>query len=153
MITKRVRRLLGVAAMAPLLLMSCDSITDPFGDDLTGTYQLTIFAGRSVPFERTCSPGECANLPNGGIFEAIDGTLVLYDDGTFVETNRGTEWPTGGTRRNWTFSSTGTYTVSGDNITLSAPSQNGIGPRFIQASVEFDRINYIEDNESYEYRR
>lgn len=156
--TKQVRRLLSVAAMAPLLLTSCDS-NNPFDPsrDAVGTYQLTVFAGRSVPATFTCNPGECTSLPNGGTFVATDGDLVLYADGRFVETNYYTETPTGGSSQNSTFVSTGTYDVNFDEVTLSAPAQNGIGARFLNAtltSVGGDiRINYIEDGESYEYRR
>ena len=156
--TKRVMRLLGVAAMAPLILTSCDSTNtfDPF-EDVSGTYELSVYAGRSLPATFTCQPGQCG-MVNGGTFVANDGTLVLYDDGTFLETNHYTQTPTGGSPQQATFVSSGTYDVVSENqITLFAPAQNGIGPRTLDATIEFGgpfvTIHYIEDGESYEYRR
>ncbi len=154
--TTRVMRLLSVAAVAPLLLSSCDS-NNPFdpSDDAVGSYELTVFAGRGMPSATiTCSAaGECPNLPTGGRVVINDGTLVLYNDGTFVETNHYTEFPTGGQSRDRTYSSAGTYEVFDNDITLSAPGQS----RFVDGSITSVggqiRINYIEDSESYEYIR
>jgi len=151
-------RLLSVAAIAPLLLTSCDSSNtfDPF-EDAAGTYTMTVYAGRSVPATFTCQPGQCG-MPNGGTFVANDGTLVLDDDGTFVETNRYTQTPTGGTPQQATFISTGTWDLTGNNeVTLFAPAQNGLGPRTLNATIEYGGTNvtiqYLEDGESYEYSR
>lgn len=158
MVTKRVMRLLSVAAIAPLLLASCDSSNtfDPF-DDAEGTYDLTVYAGRSVPATFTCQPGQCG-MPNGGTFVATGGTLVLDGDGTFVETNFYTQTPTGGTSEQSTFVSTGTWDVTSSNeLTLFAPAQNGLGPRTLDATIEYGgtdvTVHYIEDGESYEYSR
>ena len=154
---KRVMRLLGVAAIAPLFLASCDSgnTFDPF-EDAIGTYELSVYAGSAVPVTFPCSPGQCG-LSNGGTFRVNDGTLVLYDDGTFVETNHYTTTPTGGSGQPTTFISTGTYDISGDDLTLYAPAQNGIGERFIDARFLYGdtdvRIAYTEDQAQYEYRR
>ena len=155
--TKRVMRLLSVAAIAPLLLTSCDSNTfDPF-EDVEGTYELSVYAGRSVPHEFICNPGQCG-MTNGGTFVVNSGTIELDSDGTFVETNFYTQTPTGGSPQQTTFISTGTYDVVGQNeIDLFAPAQNGLGPRDLNATIEFGgpftTIHYIEDGESYEYRR
>jgi len=155
---KRVMRLLGVAAIAPLFLASCDSgnTFDPF-EDAAGTYELSVYAGRSVPATFTCQPGQCG-LPNGGTFVANDGTLVLDNDGTFVETNYYTQTPTGGVPQQWNFISTGTWDVTATNeLTLFAPAQNGLLSRTIDATIEYAgvdvTIHYIEDSQSYEYRR
>jgi hypothetical protein len=152
MLTKRVRRLLGVAAVAPLLLTSCDnSPFDPF-DDVLGTYQLTVFAGASVPANFACSPGECG-MVNGGSLRVNGGTLVLRSDGTFTERNDFTETPNGESSRSYSLEWDGTYNINGDQFTLSAPAQNGLESRFATGTVEFDSIRYVEDNFSYEYRR
>lgn len=158
MSTKRVLRLLSVGALAPLLLSSCDSARtfDPF-EDAAGTYDLSVYAGRSLPATFTCQPGECG-MTNGGTFVANNGTLVLDNDGTFVETNYYTQTPTGGSPQQTTFISTGSWDFVGDNgLTLFAPAQNGIGPRTLNATIEVAptsvTIHYIEDGESYEYRR
>jgi len=155
--TKRVLRLLSVAAIVPLLLSGCDSNNtfDPF-EDAVGTYALSVYAGSSVPVTFPCSPGQCG-LTNGGTFRVNDGTLQLYNDGTFIETNRYTTTPTGESAQNTTFVSSGTYDINGDQLQLYAPPQNGIGERFLDATFQYGgndvRIRYIEDGESYEYRR
>lgn len=149
----RVRRLAGIAAMAPLLLSGCDNnVLDPF-DEVAGTYQLTVFAGASLPATFTCAPDECTSMPNGGTITAEAGTIELHNNGRFVETNHFTLRPTGEPTRSDTFSSIGTYSVSGNDISFSAPPQNNNNSRFMDGTIEFDTIRYVENNESYEYRR
>src|SRR5687768_14932801 len=155
--TKRVLRFLSIAAIAPLLLTSCDSTGgfDPI-DDAAGTYELSIYADNSVPITFNCAPGECG-LSNGGTFRVNDGTLILYEDGTFTETNHYTTTPNGGSAQATTFVSTGVYEIFGDEIELFAPAQNGIGSRTLFGSFIYGgndvRLRYTEDGEQYEYRR
>jgi hypothetical protein len=155
--TKRVLRLLSVAAIVPLLLTSCDSSNnfDPF-EDAVGTYELSVYAGSSVPITFNCDPGECG-LTNGGTFRVNDGTLILYEDGTFTETNHYTTTPSGGSAQATTFVSTGVYEIFDDDIELFAPAQNGIGSRSLNGSFIYGgndvRIRYTEEGEQYEYRR
>jgi hypothetical protein len=97
-------------------------------------------------------------MTNGGTFVANSGTLVLDDDGTFLETNQYTQTPTGGSPQQSTFVSSGVYDIVGDNeIQLFAPAQNGLGARTLNATIEyggpFVTIHYEEDGEDYEYRR
>jgi hypothetical protein len=145
MLTKRVRRLLGVAAVSPLLLTSCDNNPfDPF-EEAEGTYELTVFAGYSMPgAEFPCGSGRC---------RVTGGTLTLYDDGTFVERNQWVDTPTGGTPQTITYTSAGTYTLNGEDLTLSDPFLQ----RFVNATLVFTstgvRINYFEDNGTFEYIR
>jgi len=155
--TTRVLRFLSIAAIAPLLLTSCDSNGnfDPI-DDAAGTYELSVYAGSQVPVTFPCDPGECG-LSNGGTFRVNDGTLILYNDGTFDETNHYTTTPNGGSAQATTFVSSGTYEIFGDDIELFAPAQNGIGPRILDGVFIYGgndvRIRYEEEGESYEYRR
>lgn len=158
MATKRVIRLLSVGAFVPLLLSSCDSSNtfDPF-EDAVGTYDLSVYAGRSVPATFTCAPGQCG-MPNGGTFVANNGTLIIDDDGTFIETNNYTSTPSGGSPEQSTFVSTGTWDLIGENeIQLFAPAQNGLGPRTLNGTIEYAgvdvTIHYNEDGQDYEYRR
>lgn len=152
MFTKRVRRFLSVAAMAPLFLTACDS--NPFDpDDETGTYQLTFYDGASVPVTFNCQPGDCG-LPNGGTLRVNSGTLRLRSDGTFTETNSFTERETGSSSSdNYTLTWNGTYDYDGFNLTLFAPAQNNQAARFVDATLEFDTIAYTENGEFYQYER
>jgi len=155
--TNRVLRLLSVAAIAPLLLTSCDS-NNPFdpSDDAAGTYSLTIYADRSVPVTFPCDPGQCG-LTNGGTFRVNDGTIVLSRNGTFVETNHYTTTPSGGSAQPTTFHSEGTYEIFGDQIEFYAPPQNGFDERIFNGIFEYAdddiRISYEEDGATYEYIR
>ena len=156
--TKRLMRFLSVAVMAPLMVTSCDSTNtfDPF-EDVSGTYDLSVYADRGVPATFTCQPGQCG-MANGGTFVANGGTLVIDDDGTFIETNNYTSTPTGGSPQQSTFVSTGTWDFTGDDeLTLFAPAQNGLGARNLNATIVFGdpyiTIHYVEDGQDYEYRR
>ncbi len=100
------------------------------------------------------SAGQDSELPNGGTVRANDGTMVLNENGTFIETNNFTKIPTGGQSFSSSFVSSGTYTVTGaGDVTLNAPRQNGFEARFLSGTWDVDRISYIEDGLSFEYRR
>jgi hypothetical protein len=152
----RVLRLLSVAAIAPLLLTSCDS-NNPFDpdDDAVGTYELTVYQGSSVPVTYPCTVLLCGFT--NGTFRVDDGTLVIHDDGTFVETNHFTRTRTGETPQSLTYISEGEYEIDGDDLFLYAPPQNDADERFVDARFQYGgndvRISYTENNLSYEYRR
>ena|SRR5687767_6423032 len=155
MLTRKTKLLLSLTAAIPLLFAACtdNGIFDP-NEDVVGTYQLTVFAGATVPWTFTVAAGQDPELPNGGTARIEDGTLVLHSDGTFTETNSFTKThATGGQSFQSDFISVGTFSVSGSQLTLQANAQNGYGPRFIDGTVEFDRVNYTEGGFAYEYRR
>jgi hypothetical protein len=85
-------------------------------------------------------------LPNGGTITWTDGSMVLNSNGTFIETNNYTITPNGGASSNSSFRSSGTFTVSGIDFTLSAPVQNQTNARFAQGTIDNNRINYKEDD-------
>ena len=154
---KHTKRLLSVIAVMLVAACTDNSLTNPYGD-VSGTYQLTVFAGRTLPATYTYSAGQISALPNGGTIQWTDGTMVLNSNGTFVETNNYIETPNGGTAQSGSFISSGTYTLNGSNFTLSAPAQNNVGQRYATGTIQFDTINYDEDNgdgttSSYEYKR
>jgi hypothetical protein len=149
MLTKRVRRVFAAVALAPLLITACEGNNpfDPF-DEATGTYDLTIFADASVPATFNCSFPEC---PNGGTVRVNSGTLILDDDGTYIERNNFTFNETGQSPRNAQFVSTGRFTLNGENLTLDDDD----GSRFINGSLQVlpdrVRVSYDEEGVSYEY--
>jgi len=151
MLTKRVRRFLGVAAMAPLFLTACDgSVFNP--NDETGTYQLTVYDSVVMPATFNCQPGQC-NMPNGGTLRVNSGTIVLRSNGTFTETNRFTETPVGSAASSYNLTWDGTYEFDGFNLTLFVPAQNNQAARFVDATLEFDTIAYTEAGEFFQYER
>lgn len=154
---RQTKRLLSVIAVMLIAACTDNSVTNPYGN-VSGTYQLTVFAGRSLPATYTYQPGQTSSLPNGGTIQWTDGTMVLNSNGTFVETNNYLLSPNGGSTTSGSFISSGTYTVNGINFTLSAPAQNQTAQRFATGTIQFDTINYDEDNgdgttSSYEYKR
>lgn len=155
---KHSKKLLGLAAV--LLLAACDSgITDPFAEG-AGTYQLTVYAGRSIPASYTIQPGDpnYPNYPNGATLVVTGGDLVLNPDGTFIETNNYVTTPTGGTAQHNAFVSSGNWSLSGTTLFLTAPPQNNTAQRNIQGTLDVDTISYQESNgvggfDSFEYKR
>ena len=162
MLTKKSRLLVALTAATPLLFAACydHNITDPF-NNAAGTYDLTVFRGATLPVTDTYPAGQFATLPNGGTVRWTDGTMVLYNNGTFVETNNYVVTPNGQSSSSGAFVSSGTYTLDGEEFTLSAPAQSQTAARFASGTLTADpvyRINYQEQNESggfdsYEYIR
>lgn len=154
MLTKKARLLLSLTAATPLVFAACtDNNIVNSTTNAAGTYQLSVFAGKSIPADFTIPPGD-ATYPNGATFHVTDGTLVLNTNGTFLETNRFVTTPTGGQAQQTNFVSSGTFTLNGTFLTLFDQS----GQRTVNATLEFDIINYTEANpdgtvDSYEYRR
>jgi hypothetical protein len=157
MLMRHTKRLLSVIAVMLVAACTDNSLTNPYGD-VSGTYQLTVFAGRTLPATYTYSAGQVSALPNGGTIQWTQGTMVLNSNGTFVETNDYTATDNVNGSQSGSFISSGTYTVNGTNFTLSAPAQNGVGQRYGTGTIQFNTINYDEDNgdgttSSYEYKR
>lgn len=154
---RHTKRLLSVIAVMLVAACTDNSLTNPYGN-VSGTYQLTVFAGRTLPATYTYSAGQVSALPNGGTIQWTGGTMVLNSNGTFVETNDYTATDNVNGSQSGSFISSGTYTVNGTNFTLSAPAQNGVAQRYGTGTIQFNTINYDENNgdgttSSYEYKR
>jgi hypothetical protein len=162
MLTRNARLFMSLTAAAPLLLAGCDNTVSNPRNDAAGTYQLTVFAGRTIPATYTYAQGDPA-FPSGGTFVVRSGSLVLNSNGTFIETNNFETTPTGGSTQPSAFVSSGTWTIDGIDFTLSAPAQNNVGPRQVFGTLDIDTnnnytVHYTEDSgngtfDAYEYRR
>ncbi|HEX7594815.1 MAG TPA: hypothetical protein VF387_00600 [Gemmatimonadaceae bacterium] len=162
MLTKKSRLLLTLSAATPLLFAACtdNGIFNPL-QDASGTYQLTVYAGRTIPATFTINPGDpnFPEAPNGGTFVVTDGTLVLQNNGAFVETNNYTITPTGQSGTAHQFVSSGTWSLSGTSFSLSDQQLQ----RFDTGTLDADAngrltVNYTEDAgngqfQSFEYKR
>jgi hypothetical protein len=163
MLTKKSRLLLTLTAATPLLFAACtdNGIFNPL-NDASGTYQLTVYAGKTIPATYTIQPGDpgfTQTAPNGGTLVVTDGTLVLQNNGSFVETNNYTITPTGGSPSSNQFLSSGTWTLNGTTFTLNDQTLQ----RFDTGTLDTDAngrltVNYTEDSgngviQSYEYKR
>jgi hypothetical protein len=162
MLTKKSRMLLTLTAATPLLFAACtdNGIFNPL-QDASGTYQLTVYAGKTIPAQFIIQPGDPAfpEAPNGGTLVITDGTLVLQNNGTFVETNNYTITPQGQGGTPHQFVSSGTWTLNGTTFSLSDQSLQ----RFDTGTLDTDAngrltVNYTEDSgngvfQSYEYKR
>ncbi len=147
MLTRKSKLLLSLTAAIPLAFAACvdNSLIGPYGD-VAGTYQLTVFQGRTVPVTFTYQPGEVPQLPNGGTIRWTDGTLELRSNGTFREINNYIITPSGGSSVSDSYVSNGTFTVNGTSFTLSAPQTSQESARFASGTIDIDRINYTEDD-------
>jgi hypothetical protein len=162
MLTKKSRLLLTLTAATPLLFAACtdNGIFNPL-QNASGTYQLTVYAGKTMPATFTIQPGDpnFPEAPNGGTLVVTDGTLVLQNNGTFVETNNYTITPTGQSGTAHQFVSSGTWSLNGTSFTLTDQSLQ----RFDTGTLDTDAngrltVNYTEDTgngvfQSYEYKR
>jgi hypothetical protein len=162
MLTKKSRLLLTLSAATPLLFAACtdNGIFNPL-QDASGTYQLTVYAGRTMPATFTIQPGDpnFPEAPNGGTLVVTDGTLVLQNNGAFVETNNYTITPSGQSGTAHQFVSSGTWTLNGTTFTLSDQALQ----RFDTGTLDTDAngrltVNYSEDSgngvlQSFEYKR
>ena len=153
----------GSAIAAILLFAACtdNNIFNPMAD-AAGTYQLTVYAGKTPPATYTIQPNDPTYgtiAPNGGTLVVTSGSLVLSNDGTFVETNNYTITPSGGSPQQYQYRSSGTWTLNGTTFTLSDPSRN----RQVSGTLDADlnnnlTVNYAEDDgtgtfQQYEYKR
>jgi hypothetical protein len=164
MLTRQSRLLLGLTVATPLLFAACtdNSIFNPMAN-AAGTYQLTVYAGRSVPATYQIQAGDpqWPQYPNGATFVVTSGDLILNNNGTFIETNNYAITPTGQGQVTDNFVSSGTWTLNGTDLTLSAPVQNNNSARFVTGTLtpgsNGDTINYQEDTgsglQAYEYKK
>jgi hypothetical protein len=162
MLTGKSRLLLGLTAAIPLLFAACtdNSIFNPMAD-AAGTYQLTVYAGKSMPASYQIQAGDpnFPQLPNGGTFVVTSGNLILNSNGTFIETNNYSCTATGGGTTTSNFVSSGTWTLNGTIFSFSDPARS----RQVTGTLALNinnalTINYMEDDgtgvvQSYEYIR
>lgn len=169
MLTRKSKLLLSLTAATPLLFSACtdNGIFNPLSD-VAGTYQLSVYAGRTVPASYTIQPNDpnYPSLPNGATLVVTGGNLVLRTNGTFTETNAYTITPNGGSAYNDSFVSQGTWSLNGGSqVTLSAPATSQSSPsRYVTASWTVnaatgkETVNYQEYDsanvpQSFEYQR
>jgi hypothetical protein len=162
MLTKKSKLLLTLTAATPLLFAACtdNGIFNPL-NNASGTYQLTVYAGRTIPATFTIQPGDpqFPEAPNGGTLVVTDGTLVLQNSGSFVETNNYTITPSGQSGIAHQFVANGTWTLNGTTFTLNDQANQ----RFDTGTLDTDAngrltVNYTEDTgngvfQSFEYKQ
>lgn len=165
MLTRKSRLVLSLTAAVPLLFAACtdNTLTNPF-NEAAGTYQLTVYAGASIPANYTIQPGDprYPQYPNGATFVVTGGTMVLNSNGTFIEQNNYVFTPTGGAAENAAFVSSGSWTLNGTEFAFAAPAQNNNAARNIIGSLTVDvnglfTISYQESDgaggfDPYEYK-
>ena len=166
MLTKKARLFLSLSAATPLLFAAActdNGILNPLAD-AAGTYQLTVYAGKTLVAHYVIQPNDPFfqnDAPNGGTLDVTDGTLDLNTNGTYTEINNYVITPSGGSPLQRFFRSQGTWTMNVNNeVTLSSQAEN----RFVSATWTVDdingkeTINYQEANgnggqDSFEYAR
>ena len=162
---RQTKTILSFASVMLIAACTDNSLTGIAGDAV-GTYDLTVYAGRSPGYVYTIQPNDPSypEAPNGGTLVVTDGTIELQSNGTFYETNYYQITPNGGSPINRTYSRYGNWTLSGNNLRLDIPIQTGVDNSFSDfGSLGVDSngrytVNYDEDNGfgtflSYEYKR
>jgi hypothetical protein len=161
MLTRKAKLFLSLTAATPLVFAACtdNSIFNPMVD-ASGTYQLTVYAGKSIPANYNILAGDpnYPNYPNGATFSVTGGNVLLNSNGTFIETNfYVTTDNSSGVQTNTNFVSSGTWTLNGINLTIYAPPQNNRPARNASGTLDVNTINYQEDDgqgiQSFEYKR
>jgi len=162
MLTKKSRLLLTLTAATPLFFAACtdNGIFNPL-NNASGTYQLTVYAGKTIPATFTIQPNDpqFPEAPNGGTLVVTDGTLVLQNNGSFVETNNYTITPSGQNGIAHQFVANGTWTLNGTTFTLNDQANQ----RFDTGTLDTDAngrltVNYTEDSgngvfQAFEYKQ
>ncbi len=162
---RHMKKLLGLTAVMLLAACTDNGIFDP-RVDAAGTYQLTVYGGKSIPAHYVIQPGTPGyeqSLPNGGTLDVTAGDLVLNSNGTFTETNDLVLTPPSGPPSNRTFLRNGTWTLFGETLTLDSGS--GVNAIRDDGTITVDAngrstVNYLEDDGSgtgtflsFEYKR
>jgi len=155
-----------VSLTAVMLLAACTDygVTNPM-TDASGNYQLTVYAGKTLPATYTIQPNDpqYPGYPNGATFVVTGGFMTLRSDGSFVETNDYRITPTGQSTQTSNITRSGTWSLYGTDLTLDLPAQNGnqaihdTGTLTVDANGAYT-VNYLEDDgtglfQSYEYKR
>jgi len=162
MLTRRSKWFLALSAATPLLFAACtdNNIFNPQGNAV-GTYQLTVYAGHTMPATFIIQPNDpdFPEAPNGGTFVVTGGQLVLNSDGSFSEINNFSTTPSGGSAIQSQFVSNGTWTLNGTSFSLNDQSRG----RFVTGTLTEDvsgniKVNYQENDgsgtvQSFEYSR
>jgi hypothetical protein len=160
---RHTKLLLSLIAVGTLAACTDNGIFNP-NQDFSGTYTLTVFAGKSVPATYTFQPGVDPDFPNGGTFVVNNGQLTLNNDGTFTETNNYTTTRSGQQPFDTQFFSSGNWNQNGTTISLFAPATQTDPARNVSGSLDVDTqgratVFYQEVDaatgvvESYEYKR
>ena len=105
------RKLFVMAALA--LAAACGDSTS--AASVSGTYNLQTVNGSVLPYVFQASNPK---------IEIISEQMVLNSNGTFTITDVERTTPTGGSPSNATFSETGTWSLSGNTITVHFTSDN-----------------------------
>ena len=160
MLTRKARLFLSLTAATPLLFAACHDygILNPL-TDAAGTYDLTVFAGHSMPNATVNYPPNDPNFDSrGGSLVATDGTLVLNQNGTYTETNNIIVNVNGAGSTSSPFVSRGTWNVNGEVFTLydTSTGRQVTG----ELALNFDgnyAVSYLENGtgtvQPYEYIR
>ena len=109
------RKILGTLL---LTLAACNDSTSPSTGTLDGNYLLRTANGVAVP--------GVATQDASGVYEVLHGRIVLRNDFTFIDSLTDRFTPTGSAAQPRVDVRLGTYTQTGNNVTLSFQTGSGL---------------------------
>ena len=137
------RRFLGVLLLACAAACNNDS-TSPGSGTLAGSYLLRTANGVAVP--------GIASQDNGDVYEVLHGRIVLRNDFTFVDSLTDRFTPSGGTSQPRIDVREGTYVQTGNNVTLSFNTSNGL-VSYSLTWIDASTLDYSEPELSLIYQK
>ena len=138
------RKLLGALLLSFAVACNNNDNTSPGFGSVSGSYGLRTANGVNVP--------GVASQDASGVYEVLQGRIVLRSDMSFVDSLTDRFTPAGGSAQNRVDVRQGTYTQIGNNVTLTF--QTGTG--FVSYAVTWvdpNTLAYSEPSLSLIYQR
>jgi len=139
------RNLIGVLLLcAAAACSNSDSTTAPATGAVSGNFALRTANGVAVP--------TVATQDATGTFEVLSGRVILRNDMSFIDSLTARYTPAGGTAQSLVDVRQGFFTQTGNNISLSFASSQGV-VTYSMTWVDANTLTYSEPSLSLIYQR
>jgi hypothetical protein len=140
-----IRKLIGALLLcAAAACSNNDSTTSPATGTLSGNFALRTANGFAVP--------TVASQDATGLYEVLRGRVILRTDMSFVDSLTARFTPAGGTVQPLVDVRQGSYTQTGNNVTLSFATAQGVAT-YSMTWVDANTLTYSEPALSLIYKR
>ena len=139
------RKLIGVLLLcAAAACSNGDSTTAPASGNVSGNFALRTANGAAVP--------TVATQDATGTFEVLSGRVILRSDMSFIDSLTARYTPAGGTAQSLVDVRQGFFTQTGNNISLSFASSQGV-VTYSMTWMDANTLTYSEPSLSLIYQR